>query len=415
MRTSDKNQFKITLLQERGFVKFYIRHPSFKDRIKKHVAKGSRADYENYLVEFKSEIERYFVGKTITYDQTSSYVNFYVDRKKQSSLLFNFKDEFVDMKRKTFNRRTNCYLSSSSINSYIKAIDYFKSFLKENQKSELPEDINSSVLNDFFDFMQPLSQNYRAKLHSRLKEYLTYIKSQNGVTVDKSYIDSCFTEQYDNQETEKDDIALTFDDMNKLILLRNDFKNNKIQLPPYKTAKTIPVSLQIQQRETKIMNIKRTLDCFLFMCSVGMYVSDVNKIKMTLKNKGNLSYISYRRAKNNSYCKGIPVLDKDCFLGKTILKEYGIKSNSNFPLNLSLNNFDKNLKIISQLAGLDFMITSKMARKTFASTYYFDYRVNIGDIQMMLGHKEVRHTMHYLRIDDDEFANRIFEQLGRTG
>jgi len=150
------------------------------------------------------------------------------------------------------------------------------------------------------------------------------------------------------------------------------------------------------------------------MCSVGMYVSDINKVKLTLKNSGNHSYVSYRRAKNNSYCKGIPVIDKDCFLGNTILKEYHIKSNSNFPLNLSLNQFDKNLKVLSQLAGLDFMISSKMARKTFASIYYFDYRINIVDIQIMLGHKEVRHTMHYLRIDDDEFANRIHDQLGRA-
>lgn len=147
------------------------------------------------------------------------------------------------------------------------------------------------------------------------------------------------------------------------------------------------------------------------MASVGMYVSDINKIKLTLKNTGNLSYISYRRAKNNSYCKGIPIIDKGCFIGKTIIKEYGVKSKTNFPLNLSLNQFDKNLKIISGLAGLNFMITSKMARKTFASIYYFDYRINIGDIQMMLGHKEVKFTMHYLRIDDDDFACRIQDQL----
>jgi len=148
------------------------------------------------------------------------------------------------------------------------------------------------------------------------------------------------------------------------------------------------------------------------MCASGKYVVDINKKQLGLKRTINGTFVSYRRAKNNSFCKNIALFDYGCFLGQTVLKEYGIKHESNFPLNLSLNQFDKNLKIISELAGLDFGLTSKMARKTFASIYYFHYGISINDIQIWLGHKEIKHTMHYLRISDNDFQKRIQQQLG---
>ena len=408
-------KFAIKAFEENGFVKFYISHQDFKGRVRKHVGKGSLSEYEKYLNDIRKDIEQYFNGKAVTFETAQDYVNDYVVKMKHAGSIFNFKDEFVDMKRKTLNRKTNRYLSSSSINSYAKAIDNFKKFLATNRCSELPEYVNSHTLNDYFHSLKPLSHNYSVKLHCRLKEFLSYLSVNKGLAIDKTYVDSCFTEQYDNQETEEEDRSLSIDEMYKLINLRNLFKNEGVNLPAYKKTKTIPEKLQIVQKAMKEANIKKTLDCFLFMCSVGMYVSDINKIGFTLKSKNNFSYISYRRAKNNSYCKGIPLVDNDCFIGKTLIREYCVKSNSNFPLNLSLNQFDKNLKIISQLVGFDFMLTSKMARKTFASVYFFDYRINISDIQMMLGHKEIRHTMHYLRIDDDDFALRIHEQLRRAG
>jgi integrase len=101
-------------------------------------------------------------------------------------------------------------------------------------------------------------------------------------------------------------------------------------------------------------------------------------------------------------------------LGQTIVKEYSIKSGSNFPLKLSLSHFDKNLKILSKLADFEYFITSKMARKTFASIYYFDYQLPINSISIMLGHSGVDKTKHYLRINDDDLAGRIFDQLSKA-
>lgn len=52
-----------------------------------------------------------------------------------------------------------------------------------------------------------------------------------------------------------------------------------------------------------------------------------------------------------------------------------------------------------------------MARKTFASTLYFNRKLPIHLLQILLGHKDVRDTMHYLRITDDDVAKEILKYV----
>jgi integrase len=63
------------------------------------------------------------------------------------------------------------------------------------------------------------------------------------------------------------------------------------------------------------------------------------------------------------------------------------------------------------MAGIGFKITTKMARKTFASELYFNRRLPIHYLQILLGHKNPRDTAHYLRIKDDDIANEIVRRL----
>jgi len=409
-------KFKVTLIEEKGFIKLHIRSLDFKNRIRKHVGKGSTPEFENYLKDFSKEIELHFEKKTATLESVRNFTEDYVEKMKHIDSIFYFTDEFIAAKQTTLNAKIEKYLSTSSINAYRRSIQYFREYLSKNRLSELPADINESVLNDFYHSLKPLGRNYRVKMHFRTKEYLKYLSEKKGVAIDKSYKNSTFTEQYDNQAIDDaNDRSLTVEEMNKLIELRCKFKKGLIILPAYKKHKTIPEKLQVKQREQKLTNLERTLDCFLFMCGTGMYLADIEKTNISLNRVKNVYHITYRRVKNNSYCKGIVLDDYGCFCGKTLLQEYKISTGKNFPIKLSINHFCLNLRIISQLAGFDFKITSKMARKTFASILYFDYNLHINDIQSMLGHTEIKHTMHYLRITDDDFALRIHQQLKRTG
>ena len=139
--------------------------------------------------------------------------------------------------------------------------------------------------------------------------------------------------------------------------------------------------------------------------------SDIIKTTINFNGRNGLQHISYRRAKNGSLCKAIPIKEDNIFISKQIVDQYGIKNGSNFPLNLSLTHFDKHLGRISSLANIGFKITNKMARKTFASYLYFNKNLPIHYLQILLGHKDVKDTAHYLRISDDDIANEIVKWI----
>jgi len=148
------------------------------------------------------------------------------------------------------------------------------------------------------------------------------------------------------------------------------------------------------------------------MVATGQYHADIEKMTLSISmTKDNARHCSYRRAKNNSRCKGIPIADYGVFIGETLINHYHIKDGGNFPYPLTLNTLDKHLKEISQLAGLDVVITTRMGRKSFASRLYYDHNLDIKHIQVLLGHKSIKETYKYLRIKDDDIANTIQKEL----
>lgn len=414
MKVNNDIMVQIQVFKERGYVKFYIKHPQFTGRIKKHVGKGEIEDFNGFKIQLQNDLEVFFAKEVVTKDILSAYVDDAVRKLKFGHSIFDYVDEFIEEKIKTINRKTKKPLSQSSINSYIRAIELFQRMLIEKSLRPIPEIINDQLLNEFMSVRKRLSYNYMVKLHTRLKSFIKFLEYRN-LPIDKSYNKSTFNEQYDNQEPDGDDIALTVDEVNKIILLREKYRNNLIHLPEYKKAKTLSKELQSKQRNKKLANLRRTLDCFLFMVSTGMYISDVNESSLQIFYRKSNSYLRYRRTKNNSLCKAIPLDDYECFIGQTIIREYGIKPGDNFPLNLTVNTFNKHLKVISEQVGFSFVLKSKMARKTFATLNHFDFEVQIDDIQKMLGHKDVEQTLHYLRIEDDELATRIQNRRIRAG
>ncbi len=240
--------FNITSIAERGFVKFYITHPAFKGRIKKHIGKGSCSDYENYLHDLRKEIDKQFVGKTITLDFAKCFIDDYVERMKHVGSIFNHVEDFIYLKSNTLNKNLDKPLSKSTINTARKAINDFKEYLITKNLSELPDIINQNLLDDFYHSLKH-KQTYKAKLHCRLKEYIKYLFIEKGMSIDKSFLRSNFSEHYDNQENEDDDRSLTIEEMNKLSSLRAEFKKGNIHLPEYKKAKTIPEKLQLKWKK----------------------------------------------------------------------------------------------------------------------------------------------------------------------
>jgi len=412
MRTlSKKKPFKAYLREEEGSVRLYVQNPAFYGRIRKRLGTGKVEEYEGILARIKYELENTFSGKpTLTFNSVQNAVTNIIDMHlKKSASIFDYSEQFIEMKKNSFNKRTRMNLTRNSINSYKKAFEFFKQYINDKNLSVHPSMMNERTLNDFYLYLKG-SANYRVKMHRKIKEFLKYLY-ESDLPIHPSYKKSIFTEEYDNQDFGENDRALTVEDVQKLLDLREKLKAGLIEFKKYKTYPKLCKQLQDWQKETKIENTKRSLDCFLFMIGTGQYHSDIMKSKLTIRNEETITHLSYRRAKNRSLCKGIPVVNNEVFITKEIIQEYGIRSESNFPLNLSVTAFERHLKTISEKATLGFEINPKMARKTFASYLYFTKKTKISNVAVLLGHKDVRTTQHYLRIQDSDLALEIARDL----
>ena len=401
--------FQVKVQQENRYYRLYVTHGNFKGRIRKRLGDKQYEDLENIAFNIRFELGKYFQSHDINKDDVEIFIDKYVSMNiKCDASIFDFSAEFLASKSAKVNNRTKSKLSKSTLSGYRTAIKYFEEYLRKSKISPHPSQISGAVLDNYYTSI-PGVHNYKTKLHTKLKGFINFIETVKQLPVDPSYKLSKFTEEYDNQCPENNDIALQEDDVRKLIELRKKFQRGEVNLESHLTTCKIPDSVQQQQFKMKEKNIIKCLDCFLFMISTGMYHADIMKSKLLFSTNG--KSFRYRRAKNGSLCKGIPVNVDDIFIGEEIIKQYKIKNGYNFPLNLSLNHFAKHLKRISTLAELNYMITNKMARKTFASVFYFKRGMPINYVQILLGHNNVKDTAHYLRITDDDIDNEISKYI----
>lgn len=409
MESFNNNKFRVKLHKENDYYRIHVAHPNFKSRIRKRIGDRTFDDAENIFLNIRFELSKQFQNQEITKQSVGDFIdNFISMNVKKDASIFDYKDEFLESKRNSKNKHTDKLLVKSTLSGYCTALQYFEDFFKKYRIPEHPSQITDNTLNGFYNYLKG-SHNYKVKIHNKVKGFIKFLINVKNLNIDKRYKLSVYNEKYDNQLPDKNDRALTEKDVKKLIELRNKLQSGEITLESKPISDKLPVELQMRNREKLETNLVKSLDCFLFMIGTGMYWADIMKSKIYFSNQGNVPHLRYRRAKNGSLCKAIPINDDDIFIAAEIIKQYRITNGSNFPLDLSLTHFDKHLHRIAILAGLDYKITNKMARKTFASHYYFDMMLPIHFLQIMLGHKDVRDTAHYLRISDDDLATDITE------
>jgi integrase len=402
--------FDVKLQPESNYYRLYVTHQNFKGRIRKRLGDRPLEDLENIAFNVRFELSKHFVKNEIRKDDVEAFIDNYISMSvKCNASIFEYKEEFLESLRKRVNKKTKKSLTKSTLSGYRTAFKYFEEFLIKEKVIPHPSQITESVLNNYYGFITG-QNNYKVKLHTKIKGFIKYLETVKQLPVDPSYKLSAFTETYDNQCPEDDDIALTEEEVRKLIKLRYQLQKGEIHLESYAKSDKIPEELQERQFNMKVANLTKCLDCFLFMVSTGMYHADIMKSKIYFSVDGNAIHARYRRAKNGSLCKIIPIQNDDIFIGMEIKNQHKIKDNSNFPLNLSLTHFGKHLDRISELAGLG-KLNNKMARKTFASVLYFNRMLPIHLLQILLGHKDVKDTQHYLRINDDDVANEILKWI----
>jgi hypothetical protein len=305
------------------------------------LGKGLMGDYEPILARVKYELENTFAeSENISFQETKKVVDTFIGMfLKKDASIFEYSEQFIQMKRTTFNKYTRRNLSSSAINSYHKAFYFFKEYLESGKIGSHPSMMNDNVLNGFYLYIDK-GHNYRVKMHRKVKEFLKYLHEE-GKPVHPSYRKSKFAEEYDNQDYEENDRALTVTEIQNLIEFRRKLKNEEVKLPEYKEHPKLKKELQNWQKETREKTIIRSLDCYLFMIGTGQYHYDIMKSKLSINSMNDTRFLSYRRAKNGSLCRSIPILNNEVFITEELINDYNIRSNTNFPFKPFRNWFRK--------------------------------------------------------------------------
>jgi integrase len=145
--------------------------------------------------------------------------------------------------------------------------------------------------------------------------------------------------------------------------------------------------------------LRKALDIFLFCCYTGLRFSDIVKIR-----RDNFQYIDgklwliFSSTKTKADIR-LPVYL--LFEGKAVaLSEKYTVNPSFFDININSNsNINKQLRAISQLAGIKKNISFHTARHTNATLLLYN-GAHITTVQKLLGHKSVKTTEIYSKIMD---------------
>jgi integrase len=156
----------------------------------------------------------------------------------------------------------------------------------------------------------------------------------------------------------------------------------------------------IADRQFSRSRLAQVQDVFLFCCFTGLAYADVKKLKTSHITKGEdgEQWIVTKRQKTNSRSP-IPLLPVAVkLIGKYINHPLCVNKNMPLPVpsNQKMNDY---LKEIAAIA-IDKVLTSHIARHTFATTITLSNGVPIEFVSKMLGHSSLKQTQHYAKILD---------------
>ena len=143
----------------------------------------------------------------------------------------------------------------------------------------------------------------------------------------------------------------------------------------------------------KHKQLEKTKDAFLFCCYAGLRYSDfVNLTSENIVEIHNETWLIYRTVKTNTEVR-LPLYLLFEGKGIYILHKYQKDYHCFFSLRDN-SNVNKELLIISKLAGISKRISFHTARHTNATLLIYN-GVNITTVQKLLGHTSVKTTQVY--------------------
>jgi len=193
---------------------------------------------------------------------------------------------------------------------------------------------------------------------------------------------------------------------NNGLLHIDPFVNYKFHLEKYDRAFLTQQELEsIMNKAFSIKRLEQVRDIFIFSCFTGLAYIDVFNLQETNIRKsfdGNVWIMGKRSKTNVSF--NVPLLD----VPKMILEKYkGASLIGELLPVISNQKMNAYLKEISDMCGINKLLTFHVARHTFATTVTLSKGVSIESVSKMLGHTNIKTTQIYARITDNKISNEM--------
>lgn len=309
-----------------------------------------RLIYEFVATIEKKELELWQQGKRISLELLK---NALTTQENNSSFISFFRQEVM-----------NSSLKDSTKRNHLSTLMLLQEFKKNITFSDLTFELISSF--EYFLQLKGYHTNTIAK-------HMKHLKRHVNIAINKEYIE----------------------------IQKYAFRKYKIKTIENKHTHLVPEELERLENlilSGRYVKLQKSLDAFLFCCYAGMRYSDfINLSSENFVDINQETWLIYKSVKTGTEVR-LPLYLLFSGKGIAILNKYRDNLEDFFHLRDN-SNVNKDLIIITRLAGLSKRISFHTARHTNATLLIYN-GINITTVQKLLGHKSVKTTQVYTNVMD---------------
>ena len=310
----------------------------------------NRLIYEFVATIEKKELELWQQGKRISLELLK---NALTTQENNSSFISFFRQEVM-----------NSSLKDSTKRNHLSTLILLQEFKKDIVFSDLTFEFISSF--EYFLQLKGYHINTIAK-------HMKHLKRHVNIAINKEYIE----------------------------IQKYAFRKYKIKTIENKHTHLVPEELERLENlilSDRYVKLQKSLDAFLFCCYAGMRYSDfINLSSENIVDINQETWLIYKSVKTGTEVR-LPLYLLFSGKGITILNKYKDNLEDFFHLRDN-SNINKDLIIITRLAGLSKRISFHTARHTNATLLIYN-GINITTVQKLLGHKSIKTTQIYTNVMD---------------
>lgn len=310
----------------------------------------NRLIYEFVATIEKKELELWQQGKRISLELLK---NALTTQENNSSFISFFRQEVM-----------NSSLKDSTKRNHLSTLMLLQEFKKNITFSDLTFELISSF--EYFLQLKGYHTNTIAK-------HMKHLKRHVNIAINKEYIE----------------------------IQKYAFRKYKIKIIENKHTHLVPEELERLENlilSGRYVKLQKSLDAFLFCCYAGMRYSDfINLSSENFVDINQETWLIYKSVKTGTEVR-LPLYLLFSGKGIAILNKYRDNLEDFFHLRDN-SNVNKDLIIITRLAGLSKRISFHTARHTNATLLIYN-GINITTVQKLLGHKSVKTTQVYTNVMD---------------